>query len=348
MSDEIPFFSILIPSYNRPDELRRSISSIILGSFKDYEIIISDDNSPKKDEIETVVKSFGSAEKIRFYQQASNLKEPDNKNFLVNQARGKFNIVLADDDTFVKEALSYLYNYIAVEPKSDLYGFGYKIVDEHGRRLSDHRASKSLNLKSNSSRLKLLEAGLLPMQLFHPATFCCRAGLEKALPYSSQVGIGEDLFFLFELILNNYSITVAPKTLLNWRKVQDIASVKQGNQSAEYLASFKSKLLIYELLLSYSEAPQWIAKNIRTLDYRFKFLYVELLRNTALIHLTPQELNVEMDKEFAFIKASYFWRLKFALVRLTRFFDLVSLLGLSQAFSILIRTFWNRKRPSWK
>jgi glycosyltransferase involved in cell wall biosynthesis len=346
MSNETPFFSILIPSYNRPDELRRSISSVISGSFKDYEIIISDDNSPKKDEIETVVKSFGSTGKVRFYQQASNLKEPDNKNFLVNEARGKFNIVLGDDDTLVKEALSYLYNYIVVEPKSDIYGFGYKIVDEHGRRLSDHRASKSVHLKSNSSRLKLLEAGLLPMKLFHPATFCCRAGVEKALPYSSQVGIGEDLFFLLEVVLNNYLITVVPKILFNWRKVQDIASVKQGNQSAEYLASFKSKLLMYERLLSYSEAPEWIAKSVRTLDYRFKFLYVELLRDTALINSTQHAMGVEMEKEFSSIKASFFWRLKVLLVRLARFLDLVSLVGLSQAFSILMGTFSNRKRSS--
>ena len=343
MSSEILFFSILIPSYNRPDELRRCINSIILGSFQDYEIIISDDNSPKKDEIETVVKSFGSAGKIRFYQQASNLKEPGNKNFLVNQARGKFNIVLGDDDTLVKEALLYLYNYIVVEPKSDIYGFGYKIVDEHGRRLSDHGASKSVDLKSNSSRLKLLEAGLLPMTLFHPATFCCRAGVEKALPYSSQVGIGEDLFFLLEVALNNYLITVVPKILFNWRKVQNIALVKQGNQSAEYLASFKSKPLIYERLLSYSGAPEWIAKYIRTLDYRFKFLYVELLRDTALLDSTQHEMGVEMEKEFSSIKASFFWRLKVLLVRFSRFFDLVSVVGLSEAFSILIGIFSNRK-----
>ncbi len=348
MPNEVPFFSILIPSYNRPAELRRCISSVISGSFKDFEIIISDDNSPKKDEIKIVVKSFGSVEKIRFYQQASNLKEPGNKNFLVNQSRGKFNIVLGDDDTLVKEALLYLYNYIVTEPKSDIYGFGYRIVDERGRRLSDHLAPKSVHLKSNSSRRALLEAGLLPMTLFHPATFCCRAGVEKALPYSPQVGIGEDLFFLFEAVLNNYLITVIPKILFNWRKVQDKDSVKQGNQSAEYSASIKSKLLIYKRLLSYSESPEWIAKYVRTLDYRFKFLYVELLRDTALLDSTQHEIGVEMEKEFSFIKASFFSRLKVVFVRFSRFSDLVSLVGLLQAFSILIRILSNRKRARLK
>jgi glycosyltransferase involved in cell wall biosynthesis len=343
MSIKIPFFSILIPSYNRPDELSRCMSSIIAGSFEDYEIIISDDNSPRKSEIEAVVQSFGSGGKIRFYQQASNLKEPDNKNFLVNKARGQFNIILGDDDTLAKEALSYLYNYIDVEPRSDIYGFGYRVVDEHGGHLSVNRSSRSVHLENHVSRLKLLEAGLLPMVIFHPATFCCRAGVEKALPYSAQVGIGEDLFFLLEVVLNNYSITVVPKTLFNWRKVQDIASVKQGNQSAEYLASFKSKLLMYERLLSYSDAPQWIARHIRTMDYRFKFLYVELLRGDVFPDATEHGMDVDMVKELSSIKASFFWKLKLLLIRFSRFFDLVSLVGLPHALLTLTASYSDRK-----
>jgi len=343
MSIESPFFSILIPSYNRPDELSRCISSIILESFEDYEIIVSDDNSPRKSEIEAVVQSFGSGGKIRFYQQTSNLKEPDNKNFLVNHARGQFNIVLGDDDTLAKEALSYLYNYIDVEPRSDIYGFGYRIVDEHGRQLSVKCASISVYLESHVSRLKLLEAGLLPMAIFHPATFCCRAGVEKSLPYSVKVGIGEDMFFLFEAVLNNYSITIVPKTLFNWRKVQDIASIKQGNQSAEYLASFKSKLLMYERLLSYSDTPKWIARHIRTMDYRFKFLYSELLRVDAFSDATEHGMDVDMVKELSSIKASVFWQLKLLLIRFSRFFDLVSLVGLSHALLTLSASYLDRK-----
>ena len=43
-----PFFSILIPAYNRPEELKVLIDSIVNQSFNDYEILVSDDCSPKK------------------------------------------------------------------------------------------------------------------------------------------------------------------------------------------------------------------------------------------------------------------------------------------------------------
>jgi hypothetical protein len=180
------------------------------------------------------------------------------------------------------------------------------------------------------------------MMIFHPATFCCRAGVEKSLPYSAHVGIGEDLFFLMEVLLNRYSITVVPKILFNWRKVQDVASVKQGNQSAEYLASFKSKLLMYERLLSYSNAPHWVERHIRTIDYRFKFLYVELLKSNAFSDEIKHDMHTDMAKELSLINASYFWRLKLSLVRFSRFFELVSLVGLSHALLTLAASYLDR------
>jgi glycosyltransferase involved in cell wall biosynthesis len=346
MSNEVPFFSILIPSYNRPDEIRLSIMSIISGSFRDYEIIVSDDNSPRKDEIQAVVKSFGSEGKIRFYQQASNLKEPDNKNFLVNQAKGKFNIVLGDDDTLVGEALSYLYNYIIAEPKSDIYGFGYNIVDENGNLLSAHVSTRTVLINNISSRLLALEAGVLPMSLFHPATFCCRAGLEIEIPYRNDVGIGEDLCFILNAVISNYSIEIVPKALFNWRKVQDVESISQGNQSAEFLASFDSKRLIYDSLVSNRISDTHIYERISTVRFRFNFLYLELLRlkETECTDFI-RHMDEEMIDEFMYIKESIFWRLNLFIIRPLRAIDLFSLVGFFGVFKVLGLRYFTPKGP---
>ena len=44
-----PFFSILVPSYNRPFELKRCVDSVLRSSFNNFEIIVSDDNSPLRE-----------------------------------------------------------------------------------------------------------------------------------------------------------------------------------------------------------------------------------------------------------------------------------------------------------
>jgi len=43
--DKSPFFSIIIPTYNSADKLKRALDSIDKQSFKDFEVIVSDDGS---------------------------------------------------------------------------------------------------------------------------------------------------------------------------------------------------------------------------------------------------------------------------------------------------------------
>ena len=344
MDVQRPFFSILIPSYNRPTELKRCIQSVLQSAFTDFEIIISDDNSPRQAEIEDVVLSLGSASKVRFYKQLINLKEPGNKNFLVNQATGYFNIVLGDDDTLCQDCLCFLNEYININPNSDIYGFGYQIVDEVGHSLSAYVSTKTIKIDNISSRLLTLEAGLLPMSLFHPATFCCRSGLEMQIPYRNDVGIGEDLCFLLQAIVSNHTIEIVPKILFNWRKVQDIDSVSQGNQSAEFLASFDSKRLIYGFLSSGYISDFNIKRRISAVRFRFNFLYIELLRlaNVERIDL-EQYMDKEMMDEYIGIKYSIFWRLNSFFIRPLRAFDLFCLVGFIHGFKIMYTRYFTAK-----
>lgn len=43
-----PTFSIIIPTFNRPNELVRCLDSVSIQTFKDYEVIVVDDGSKKR------------------------------------------------------------------------------------------------------------------------------------------------------------------------------------------------------------------------------------------------------------------------------------------------------------
>jgi len=345
MTGDNPFFSILIPSYNRPNELKRCLESVLQSDFTDFEIIVSDDNSPRQDEVAEVVSSFGS-EKIRFFKQPHNLREPDNKNFLVKKTTGKFNIVLGDDDTLCERSLHFLYEHISCNPMSDIYGFGYNIVDEDGNLISTYASTKTVLLNKTRSRFLVLAAGLLPMSLFHPATFCCKAGLEIEIPYRNDVGIGEDLCFLIQAVLNNHSIQIVPEVLFNWRKVQDVESISQGNQSAQFLASFESKRRIYKFLVSDPTNELQIHKHISSIRFRFNFMYLELLRLKSIESIDlRQHMDEEMIDEFLYIKKSIFWKLNSFIVRPLRALHLCSLVGVFEAFKILGKRYFLARHP---
>ncbi len=329
MSSDKPFFSILVPSYNRPNELMRCVDSVLKSSFDNFEIIVSDDCSPMQMEITEVMSCFLDDSRVNYFQQQSNLKEPGNKYFLTTQATGEFNIVIGDDDVLASDTLRSIYDFILENPNYDIYGLGYFIVDETNKPISIHSAPKASVLSSKNNIRYLFEFGVLPMGFMHPATFCCRSGIELALPYRADVGIGEDLCFLLQAAARGYSVITIPMPLFNWRKVQDTSAVVQGNQSAEYLSSFRAKSMIYEIIKNEPFINKSLKDYISSSLFRFKFLYLEVLSDPLSASLNEVELGIgkDMYRELTKFSRSQSFRLRVYAKRLIYFFDLCKILG---------------------
>lgn len=65
------FFSIIIPVYNRPDEIKELLESLIESDYKnDYEIVIIEDGSLIT--CKNVVELFSSKLKISYYFKFKN------------------------------------------------------------------------------------------------------------------------------------------------------------------------------------------------------------------------------------------------------------------------------------
>ncbi len=81
-----PFFSIVIPTYNRASFLPKTIKSFLNQTFQDFEIIIVDDGST--DNTEEVVKKYVS-DKV-FYFKKENAERAAARNFGTKKARGQY------------------------------------------------------------------------------------------------------------------------------------------------------------------------------------------------------------------------------------------------------------------
>src|SRR5512145_2636614 len=94
-----PFFSVLIPSYNRPERITQCVESVLANKGEDFEIIISDDASSQREAIAKAINPYLTQPNVHFLEQQTNVGEPANRNFLVSRATGQYNIILCDDDT---------------------------------------------------------------------------------------------------------------------------------------------------------------------------------------------------------------------------------------------------------
>lgn len=92
-----PFFSIGVTTYDRVGMLIETLRSILGQTFSDYEVIVSNDNPSRNISAD----SLGiNDSRVRFVNQAKNLGERFNMNFLLNESKGNYFTWFADDDLY--------------------------------------------------------------------------------------------------------------------------------------------------------------------------------------------------------------------------------------------------------
>lgn len=90
--------SIGIPTYNRPDELRRTLAEITNQTYSHLEIIISD-NASTNIEVEKVIREFMAKDaRIQYFRQEKNIGINLNFQFVMEKASGEYFMWAADDD----------------------------------------------------------------------------------------------------------------------------------------------------------------------------------------------------------------------------------------------------------
>ncbi len=117
-----PIISIVIPCYNA-DLLKVAIESAINQDFQyPYEIVVVDNNSEKKNEIENYILSLNSS-LIRYFRNDENIGLFGNWNRCILLARSEFIVYLHADDALVHDTLSKLWRlHGMIEEKAAIIG----------------------------------------------------------------------------------------------------------------------------------------------------------------------------------------------------------------------------------
>ena len=97
-----PFFSIILPTYNRAHFLPKAIESVLKQTFEDWELIIVDDGST--DNTKEVVAKYQDS-RIRYFFQ-ENQERSAARNNGIDQAQGEYVCFLDSDDYYLTEKLS--------------------------------------------------------------------------------------------------------------------------------------------------------------------------------------------------------------------------------------------------
>lgn len=134
---EKPLVSVVIPTYGRPDFLKRCIDSVLEQTYKHIEIIIVDDNNPDtraRVETEKVMQQYEKNPLIIYLQHDKNKNGSAARNTGWKRARGKYITFVDDDDEINKKKIEKQVE--CLEKLDDSWGAcytGYRLVKEHGQ-----------------------------------------------------------------------------------------------------------------------------------------------------------------------------------------------------------------------
>lgn len=141
-----PFFSVIMPTYNRAEFLDRSIKSVIQQKFDDWELIIVDDGS--QDNTKEVIKAYKDNRIKYLYQRNAGVSAA--RNFGIKKCNGLYVCFLDDDDQYLEHHLSFLQSEITKRsyPVTLLSTNLYKAVDENllENPFEDYGASNSFDI----------------------------------------------------------------------------------------------------------------------------------------------------------------------------------------------------------
>lgn len=90
--------SICIPAFKRTHFLKRLLDSIAIQTYKDYNVIVSDDSA--SEEVEDLCSIYSNKMNLHYYKNSLALGTPENWNEAIKKATGDWIKLMHDDDWF--------------------------------------------------------------------------------------------------------------------------------------------------------------------------------------------------------------------------------------------------------
>lgn len=121
-----PIVSVILPTFNRADYIKRAIDSVITQTYNQWELIIIDDGSTDEtfSVVESYINDFGNVR----YMKHKNRKLPISLNVGIQASAGEYITFLGSDDEYKSDHLELRLNYLLRNTNTDLVHGGIEVI----------------------------------------------------------------------------------------------------------------------------------------------------------------------------------------------------------------------------
>lgn len=203
-------YSVIIPVYNRPDEVDELLGSLAVQTFRDFEVIIVEDGSSVP--CEGVVGDYRDRMDIHYYYKP-NSGPGQTRNYGAERSRGEYLLILDSDCILPEGYLAAVEAELRREP-ADAFGGPDRAHD------SFTSVQKAINYAMTSFfTTGGIRGGKKKMDRFYPRSFNMgiRAEVYRALGGFSRMRFGEDIDFSIRIFKAGYRCRLFPQAWV-WHK----------------------------------------------------------------------------------------------------------------------------------
>lgn len=204
-----PFFSVIIPVYNRAQALRAAIASVRAQTCQDFEIVVVDDGS--KDDPRAVAEGFNDP-RIRFFRQ-DNQGGGAARNTALDMAQGRFIAPLDSDDIFLPEHLARMKTLL--DNTTNLVGYARMRVDRGEDRVF-LKPPRAIRAGEEMAAYLLCDRGFVPT-----ITIAVAREMAQAIRYHTKLRAAEDTDFAIRLSLAGCRFAMIEEAGAVWKDMDD-------------------------------------------------------------------------------------------------------------------------------
>jgi glycosyltransferase involved in cell wall biosynthesis len=271
-----PFFSIVIPLYNKEKYIKDTLTSVLNQTFTDFEVIIVNDGSTDTS-IEEIEK-FNDPRILVFNQPNMGLSEARNTG--IKNASADYLAFIDADDFWYEHHLDQLYQLINLYPGKGLYSTGYTL-----------QKSETIFHRAKFNDLPEQFIGVVPGFFKHSLQNCIAWVAAICIPKKVFKEIG----YFDPEIFSEQDTDLYIRIALKYQVVIDDTSVSAiyNRTMDDNLSNFAQKTTIPKLLYSYKKEEHIYPDLKRYMDYnRFStIIYFKLSSNKELANTLKSDID---------------------------------------------------------
>lgn len=307
-----PLVSVVFLSYNQEKYVGKALESILNQTYRNLEVIISDDHSldSSREEIHKVLRAYDGSKRIKVVDNKRNLGLSKNFNQCLSMCNGTYIAPAAGDDISYSDRISNAIYYLELEKSLSVVSFDDIVIDEDGKKISTDDKQRKLERYSLENLIKAQRVNISgASRVFRRTAYDTFGDLEESCP-------SEDSTYILRFLILGDALKIPSPGIQYRRHLASLSSLKNRykmdfqslyNQYFQDLSRAKVKGILTQK--EFLKMEIWLSNHINYRD----FLKEAVVSEKSIISLLELLLKKKMllrDKLRAFrffIRTCFRW-----------------------------------------